>query len=346
MIFDKLCGVVERHFPEHFPMLRDAHLFRMARSSEEGHPTAAEGWEPDEAVIENFRLPFPVVAFEDAEDRDRPGECCTVFQEVVGEARLMRVLAYDHSPVDKTRPGVWRPDLFSEGLLVGLPDGEVFGFRGGPEALDRKYCTFKRLKTYELHGNRPVPLRRNIDDPWRLSISVPKERVLLQALKATNGNAEERARVRDAARAEDPYLLESARQDACIEIMRTMIAGGICRVIVVNTPSDFIVEERPLALKSDVKNKARLLRSQHRPHYIVLKPRAIKTRLLGLSDSDLDVAPRHGTRAPHEVRGHFRRLSSEKFTRARGKVIWIKAHWCGPETAVVGKNRYSVLLDR
>lgn len=60
MIFDQLCGVAERHFPDMVESLEQAHLFHFAGAPHEFLPK-----EPPHFDDELFHLPFPVTAIED-----------------------------------------------------------------------------------------------------------------------------------------------------------------------------------------------------------------------------------------------------------------------------------------
>jgi hypothetical protein len=105
-----------------------------------------------------------------------------------------------------------------------------------------------------------------------------------------------------------------------------------------------VVEERPLTAPRETALQIR--RSFDRPHFIVLKPRQIRERFLWTAkeqEENDDEIKRQV--APHERRGHFRRLQSSRFVKAKGHTIWINPMWIGPQEAVKNGNRYKVRLD-
>ncbi len=108
-------------------------------------------------------------------------------------------------------------------------------------------------------------------------------------------------------------------------------------------PSSFVVEQTHVDFKPREPKAGKVIRSPYRPHYIVLTPGEIRRRFI--RDDEGEAVPSGLTRRPHERRGHFRRLTSEKFVSKRGQVLWIKPCWVGKTEGVIGKNRYVVRLD-
>jgi len=110
----------------------------------------------------------------------------------------------------------------------------------------------------------------------------------------------------------------------------------------------FILETTPLAgLKKLAKRpeqakkanfRLRPLRSHERSIYTVLRPHEIR-KVMRLDEDT------HRSVRVHERRGHQRVLRSDKFTKARGKKIWINATWVGVSEQTIGRKRYRVILD-
>jgi hypothetical protein len=330
MLFDQLAGIAERHWPQFKPMLDEARIFRVEskplldRSAETNE---LESWHPDEQTIENYRTPFPVTAIEEAEGRDGPSKRCVVLEKV-GEAseRVFRFLAGDVQ-----KDGL----LLAHGTTWALPTGEF--------AVKQRFDQFHRPTSF--HG-------------FKL------ERSTLRKLDAELGECYT-DRYQQVAACIDEFnsqgvtthaqaiaLLEQhemAREEVLRHIDQTelnliwsVVTLGVLRVITINEPATFVVEERPLNLKDEVRNAKRIRRSQHRPHFIVLTPKEIRSRFITEQECT-DAEPIK--KRPHERRGHYRKLQSERYRFARGNVIWVDACWIGPREAVKGKNKYIVRLD-
>ena len=54
---------------------------------------------------------------------------------------------------------------------------------------------------------------------------------------------------------------------------------------------------------------------------------------------------KHRSPVPHFRRGHWRRLTSERYTEKRGQLIWIKAMHVGEKSYTVGRHVYIPKLD-
>lgn len=339
MLFDQLCGIAEKRLPELIPLLKEARIFRLPPDEQ---PTGSIGevlhdWEDDTRLIENFRLPFPVVVFEETATRQSCGGGLVLLaatsDEQQGEDPLPRVFAF---------AVMLSNEYVMVGALQALPCGQLYE---DPE----------RIVPARLLGGRAFRI-----NPWQELPELSGSRIDMDLLEemelAVQRLAADLQQLQRQGRHAEAIEIAKQSKDAVNQFMVLQClraAGqGVFHTMYVNTPSRFIVEERPLKLNDKIKNPKRLLRSTHRPHYITLKPSEIKTKLLGAAAGTGDEAaatdpdePGRKVR-PHERRGHFRRLSSERFKEARGKVIWIDAMWVGPQTAVQGKNRYTVLLDK
>lgn len=110
-----------------------------------------------------------------------------------------------------------------------------------------------------------------------------------------------------------------------------------------NSPdTGFIMETTPRSMRDPNKAK-KIPRSCDRPIYTVLKPQAAR-QLMRLED--VPTAVERGSPISHWRRAHIKVLRSERYTKAQGRVVHIKATWVGPSEAMVDGKRYRVLLDR
>lgn len=329
MHFDRLAGIAERHFPELKQLVSDARLFRLEPSAtSDTDKVDPFEWEPDERVIENYRLPFPCIAIEEAERREDKGDDgCTIFQ-VQGKPddRRFRFL---HTSKDR----------FATGVLVALPGAEI--------PTKRQQANVLRLismKIYEVGKHEAIPIefdltaleRAHWNDRHPLKDDAMKlgEQILQNQINV--GRDEARRIVDEACGGVGVLNQDIAR--AYSQIVYLCLLSAVYSVFIINEPARFIVEERPA--KEMPKQRDRIQRSMHRPHYIVLTPRQVRTRLL-LPDPEITGAKR----APHERRGHFRKLQSDRYVNAKGAVLWIKPVWVGATEATVGKNKYIVRVD-
>jgi len=103
----------------------------------------------------------------------------------------------------------------------------------------------------------------------------------------------------------------------------------------------FVVEISPVSLKKR-KPGVKVLRSNDRPKYTLLKPNEIRIAM-GLPEQ---LTNRTGSpKTPHPRRRHLRILRSERFGENQGKPIEVAATWVCPIEAVRGNKRYKVRLD-
>jgi hypothetical protein len=66
MLFDKLCGIAERHMPPKFSdILKKMHLFQFDEKTEEILSRLKWNREQEQFLRDNFFLPFQYVAIED-----------------------------------------------------------------------------------------------------------------------------------------------------------------------------------------------------------------------------------------------------------------------------------------
>lgn len=126
---------------------------------------------------------------------------------------------------------------------------------------------------------------------------------------------------------------------ACRGVLGNAITAIEELMLINKNPEYFILERSPAKVRQT--KKGRITRSPDRPHFVPLKPEAIR-KIMGVKPS---VESEPTGRKPHERRRHWRTLKSERFTRKRGERILIEAQWIGPSDVYVGKTRYRVRLD-
>jgi hypothetical protein len=338
MEFDRLCKEVERRYPEHRTMLEAARLFVIdERDRRDPNITSEEtlsNWEPDEQVAENFHLPFECIAID-------WGDTCVVLQEIdkqkrdyylIGTRTKDRKTKFFRSPI-RALPGMFLLDGERLGRIVECKELEIF--KDGEEVMfsmnevaltdaerrqfrsefgdfaEETDCPAKesgfRINGELLDTHNPVAVAEKIRKIEGIDKIMPRLRWAIDGLAA------------------NVIFLE--------------INVAVLYVLLICEPARFIVEQMTIDQR---KPKGKLIRrSQFRRHYISLEPLDIKRRYLYDEDEPTAGIPR----LPHERRGHFRKLSSERFKAKRNQVIWIKACWVGKTECVRGKNKYVVRLD-
>ena len=371
MLFDELIGVAERHLPLLRPKCRKARIFRFERETNQAqYHEAAIDWDLDAKLVENIRLPFDVVVFEEAEHRDSRGRYAGMFWNEVAESRQ-----FGFAVIEKpTRPG--DASRIAHGSLRAFPTGEFNPM--GKSALWGEGLSF----TWGEYVNKrwtSIPsdpaalarlLRRPMDELIAGEEGDAQEQQYQAEISAIVADCPEFAPMRELeddpvkhrslaqgfAKSKEPKIIEAVRRmrEALVRRMNwsheSVLWGdvmlGLLSLMVVNTPAKFIVEESPL--HPIAPRPGQIPRSPSRPHYIVLEPTEIRRRLLMPNV----VVPADGEppipgmgRVPHERRGHWRTYTSERYRAARGQRRWIEACWIGPREAVVGQNRYLVRLD-
>lgn len=371
MLFDELCRLAERgDWTDLKTNLRRARIFRMETGVDRGHENKALGsWAEDEQLVENLKLPFDCIAIEHADKREARGDACVMFWRGLGGPRTFGFAAI----AQETDASV--KHVVAIGSMRAFPDGtfdfndpvntnakwaELENVRWGwvdrngidwakESIVDFRALTAKPLGVTHTEVWGPLPEIEDDDVARRAEeMIVNHEGFGQRALDgerakeffAANGGqpAYERVRRRLAQRL-DQYERIVWRMNAAIAWMQTCRA--LAMLVVINTPSSFVVEENPRHAAPT--RPGMIPRSPTRPHYIVLTPTEIRRRL-----NLPDVAHADGDgpkRRAHERRGHWRTYTSERYSRARGQRQWIDACWIGPREADVGQNRYTVRLD-
>lgn len=113
-------------------------------------------------------------------------------------------------------------------------------------------------------------------------------------------------------------------------------------VEILSQPSNMIVEEIPKEARKERKTKSRKLpRAHQRPRLFVVSMKEAARRVYkGTSHEGRETEV-----LPHLRRGHWAMLRHERYGDNRGKWIWRKPCWVGPEQSERGNTIYKVRLD-
>lgn len=91
----------------------------------------------------------------------------------------------------------------------------------------------------------------------------------------------------------------------------------------VNHPAHHAVSVRP-SLMASVGRSVEWVKSK--THYIILDNSAARRLRNGKPVDESKI-----TRAAHNRRAHWRRLTSDRFTKAKGRKLWVRSAWIGPK---------------
>lgn len=333
MEFDRLCKEVERRFPEHRPMLEESRLFCIPTGD---WPTnylpheRMERWHPDEAIVENFRLPFETISVD-------WGESCAAMRMLPNSRKLTMIGS--HSKGNGTTffratvnafPGEFVLDASRLGRVSEVNGLEVF--------VDGEPVVFSMSDINLKSGGRGQYTENSVS--WKESPPGSEREGYALSIDGKWIDFRDRDEMKKAMPVLTKHIneLESSIHTLLANVAYLEINAAIMCVLVICEPSRFIVEQSLAAPKVD--RGTMIQRSPYRPHYIALKPGEIKKRYLYDEHDPTGIVV-----TPHERRGHFRKLTSEKFVAKRGQVLWIKPCWVGKTEGVRGKNKYVVRLD-
>lgn len=308
MIFDRFCSIVERHFPEYRKIAEDAKIFIFEEPAHLVLPKDEDAAYTDE--IDLFALPFQVTAVED------PASLIILVDskpDLLGiDATRYFIEVIPMYGFDKnfgiTPPELSDEDLHKELKRKGFDEDTCMISFGVIESLDWRSVNYKITGTVSK------------------LISASKKKVY-ENVKVT------------------PFSPSNITSVSDLSLKNAVTA--IEELLLVSSKKNFVLEQAPLTLKNQQKNKAKkILRSHQRPTYTILDARSIRDKL------DLP-QPEHssinqGERkrpVPHERRRHPRRLRAEKGFYKEDKVIIIPATWIGQSEKIVGNKIYKVRLD-
>jgi hypothetical protein len=344
VIFDELCGVLERFREDLVPLAKRARIFRLES------PSVRELFRnlPDEQTIDfqeaGLRLPFDVTAVELCPTRESRGEFATIFYRLPGdEERLglvfLRSVEGSESvwarATTATSGATWTARLQERTALVeALPDRSNRIPVPSEWFEDLECCLVDRKSLRRIREG-------DVGDANEADLLAFRDELRARREQgSTLGTT-----TREEAEALNARVVEHAAKavrlhaNALCDFVRECLALAVLELLFVTMPSRFVVEESPLAVPPRLP-PGKVTRSQWRSHFIVLEPLEIRRRL-NLARPEHEA----GKRAPHERRGHWRRFRAERYREKRGQVAWIEACWIGEREAVLGPNKYVVRLD-
>ncbi len=316
MLFDKLCGIVERpaalYAPvrgERFPPALTVELLKVRRVAEEASifefPVTPHDVDFREDVIrenrellgDRFCLPFRTVAVEDKAS-------CVILQDTVPNAKGLAPERFfvEVYPVFANEEHYIRRDRSWEFQLLRMLDTPE-------DAMKVVWGTLSDLR-YEDYRLPRAPVQYGCGG----AMMATKKGVFHYALG-------------EAARDDVKHALDNVRI-------------GIEELAYANMPSRWVVEILT-AQSREAAKAGRLRRAHQRPRFTTLTPDELR-KLFGREDDRERKSP-----VAHQRRGHWRLLQSERFAKSglKGRHLWIEATWVGETEAVVGNKKYIVRTD-
>lgn len=318
MLFDRLAGIVERHLPQYQKMMGNARLFRIppkepVSNSEmkQFETKVAEGYDEESALVQNFGLPFNTIAIESTDGRHSTGDLAVVIDTIDKAKRVYSILGITKLSGEGFKLFHVEVDIFNN-----LKDGEILS----GTAMYTKGVNIRKLQMWTGQKDH-IEIEQSSIVPWDFNEPEYMDTPAFQ-------NASNDGKL---------TIIRQYQSRLMGRVVRLNLATVVLYIIAINSPSHFVVEESPAEGLRESKKSVK--RSCDRPHYIVLTPNEIRTRFISKPTET------GRTVAAHERRAHYRKLTSERYVNARGKIIRVEAVWVGPSEAIVNKNRYKVLLD-
>lgn len=271
MIFDKLCGLVERHLPEYKQIIEDSNLFIFPGRS---HEILTEITTDSQFKrIEVFQLPFTVTAVEDT-------------------ASLVILIDCEPGQI-----GFDKPRYFIEAMpfisKTNRDDLEFVDYtieedpvkNMNPQLrkkMERSYIiTSGYMENMICKGGAEIFGDGRIDNSLVVS---KQDGIISDASKLSNW--------------------EEMRYESKTLSMATNAITALEEILHFSSPEFFILEAESKEYKKAGVKKIR--RSNQRPIYTMLKPTEIRNKL-GLKQPE----SQRGSPRPHERRAHYRRLRKE-----------------------------------
>lgn len=239
MLFDKLCGLAERHevIKEFRPILENAKIFELSGSAIELLPKSIDRYE---YYQDNFFLPFPVVAIEDTES-------CIILMDLEKEQR-----------------GFEEDRLFIE-ILPQVPTGRNYTNTPSDEVIAKTVelsyqAGFNPHDSYVITTGLvklilPTSDQLLIDGLCTFSVVLTKDKVII---------TEERMKT---------YLTDRLYCSARIQ----NAAVALQEIMYFNTPDRFVVEE--ISTKPQRSKDKKIPRSLSRSKFTLLYPNEIRKKL-------------------------------------------------------------------
>lgn len=307
--FDKLCWFAER-FPDLLgpslvQMLRQTHLFRFPHAP---HEVLPKSYSEAEAQFQNdyFVLPFRTVAIEDL------SSCILLWDDVPDQTGMSKRRWFvELAPLSSASAAAWRDGGIEADVRKSLPTDVR-------AEIERSFnFSFGQIEVQELKATPS-------DGSWSFAVGGD-----LIAYHMLDENGPTRIGM-DLLRDYGVQVAENSIRNAMTAIEELMLF---------NRPDRFIVRESPVRTRDP--NSPKIPRSHERDVYTLLRPQEARTKL-GLPE----LTGRSG-RFVGERRRHVRRYPDdpERWPNAHGKTIIVPATWVGPHEAVVGRRKFTIMLD-
>lgn len=298
MLFDKLCGIAEHQLPEMVGYLKAAKIFSFPYRPHDQLPSRFTG--DTDWMADNFFLPFDVIAIEDT-------------------ASLIILI--------NPTPG-----------LKGLAPRRFFIEAMSPAT---KTSEFKESKNIDDDNYDQDPSFIKLAEQGFLLVSMGfiEDMVIVRDGRAWTGAGScTRCCLVSKNRIDIDHIEKASPTAANGPISNAYTAVQECCEFI--DRDKFILEQSPLKIKAAKSKKAqsKIRRSNQRPQYTILTPKAIREKL--------GIAQKRSSPVPHDRRAHERLLTSPRFKAARGKTIVVRSSWVGPSEATIGNKRYKVLLEK
>jgi hypothetical protein len=307
MLFDKLCGLAERHLPHLIPTLEQAALFHFPGRPHEFLTAQRDQIDYDQAN-NFFHLPFPVVALE-----DHASVCLLMDAEenqsgLKGRRYFVDLIAASNDSENYTSSTL---DSMMQPEEAALTKQDILQRFDNPYVVNCGYLE-------DMHYNP--------ETAQMVSHGVITVSYLLNKKELFGVN--------------DQDDLRDLPGNMVKDILRNPVTAHE-ELIMLTNPKYFILEDSPAKPPKQKKGSKKIPRSHQRPLFTYLKPADIRQKL-GIEHPRQDQT--RNSPVPHERRKHLRRLSKESGYK-EDKVVPVKACWIGTSEKEVKGRRYRVRLD-
>jgi hypothetical protein len=309
MIFDKICGISEKRFPDLASILNKSRLFHFDGIPEEFLPKEIDP-EIHNFLETQFMLPFPCVAIED---------------------KASLVILFD---IIKNQRGINKHRYFID----------IVRFETPIENFDEKDLAMNKIiKNSPVGDSDPFIVCFGLIE--EIKLLSPKKFTAIGRLDRVLCCLGQPKKSQDVVHFD--YSGDDLLRKFGIEVLQQHLKSGLRNSMTAmqelfysNTPNKFILEKRPAKRKKNV--RGRILRSHDRPIFTLLTPEEIrKIMCVPALNKNGETVLKEG----YERRSHPRTFHSDRFINMKGQTITIPATWVGPSDNIVGNKYYKVRLD-
>ena len=307
MLFDKFCGLAERHLSHLIPILEQAALFHFPGRPHEFLTAQRDQIDYDQAN-ELFHLPFPVVALED------DASVCILMDSEEGQLGLEgRRYFLDMMSTDT--------------------DAGNFNWSAARTGVNPEEAAVAQVEFAD-HFNNPFVINCGYLEDMHYQPGTG--RMISHGVLTSSYvlNKKELISVYD------QNDIRDLPQAMVNDILRNPVTAHE-ELIMLTNPKYFILEDSPAKPPKQKKGSKKIPRSHQRPLFTYLKPADIRQKL-GIEHPGQDRT--RNSPVPHERRKHLRRLRKESGYK-EDKVVPVKAYWIGTSEKEVKGRRYRVRLD-